>query len=283
MGQAGLALAQKAVTGSRWHRIQARPCPYFCAPGWPVHETSGRPAGRAEHSPRTPDPQRRPATVSPSGCLRWLQATSAPTGGLGAPIQRRRRRRARAVEYLRACASAEVRVVGTGPQRIAQARQPFSAGGAAEMRERAVGGGLSEGRWGRNDFRGEFQRSTPLPSILLLLCALASSTVQLVLSGCYLHSAPSSAGPARPFPVPRRQKASVYLTWNPRDDANGAPSTREASSPGSARSGRRNHQQARGQQQQQLLLLQRQRQRQSGWQTRPPLLKPTVRSTSTTC
>ena len=48
-----------------------------------MHETSGRPAGRAEHSPRTPDPQRRPATVSPSGCLRWLQATRAPTGGWG--------------------------------------------------------------------------------------------------------------------------------------------------------------------------------------------------------
>ena len=135
----------------------------------------------------------------------------------------------------------------------AAVQRRISAGGAAEVRERAVGGGLSEGRC---------QRSTPLPSLLLLLCALASSTVQLVLSGRYLHSAPSSAGPARPFPVPRQQKASVYLTWNQRDDANGAPSTREASSPGSARSGRRNHQQARGQQQQQQQ--QQQRQRQSG-------------------
>ena len=96
-----------------------------------------RPAGRQSRAQlRTPDPQRRPATVSPSGCLRWLQATSAPTGGLGAPIQRRRRRRARAVEYLRACASAEVRIVGTGPQRIAQERQPFSGESAPAAQPR---------------------------------------------------------------------------------------------------------------------------------------------------
>ena len=104
------------------------------------------------------------------------------------------------------------------------------------------------------------------PSFSSSLPWRASSTFQLVLSGCYLHSAPSSAGPARPFPVPRQQKASVYLTWNPRDASTQTvpPSTREASSPCSARSGRRSHQQAR---RQQLLLPLLQRQQQSGWQT----------------
>ena len=143
-----------------------------------------RPAGRQSRAQlRTPDPQRRPATVSPSGCLRWLQATSAPTGGLGAPIQRRRRRRARAVEYLRACASAEVRIVGTGPQRIAQERQPFSgeSAPAAQPRcasERSAAACRKGGVSAQHHSRPSFSSSVPWPLPPSNWCCLAATSTR---------------------------------------------------------------------------------------------------------